>query len=177
VKAIIQEDLTESLEKLDFATDGINSTITDIRTFISDLRPRQMQENKTFIENLDILLKEFETNSKISSNLQDEIKTSLNINYQNTVALFRIAQESLSNSARHSKATKTDLRLWEEDGKVYLQIVDNGIGFNIDKTEANLGHGLANMQRRSQKAGGGIQIDSTPNKGTKVLAWVPKEDE
>lgn len=126
---------------------------------------------------MDFLLKEFETISKISSSLQDEIKTPLNTNYQNTVTLFRIAQESLSNTARHSKATKTDLRLWEEDGKVYLKIVDNGIGFNIDKTEANLGHGLANMQRRSRKAGGGIQINSTPKKGTKVLAWVPKEDE
>ncbi len=135
-----------------------------------------MQENKTFLENIAILLKEFETNSKISSSLRDEIKTPLNTTYQNTVTLFRIIQESLSNTARHSKATKTDLRLWEEDGKVYLQIEDNGIGFNIDKTEANLGHGLANMQRRSRKTGGGIQIDSTPNKGTKVLAWVPKED-
>ena len=176
VKAIIHEDHAESLEKLNFATSGINSTITDIRTYVSDLRPRQIQENKTFIENLDILLKEFETNSKISGSIDDEIKTPLNTNYQNTVTLFRIAQESLSNTARHSKATKTDLRLWEDDGKVYLQIEDNGIGFNIDNTEANLGHGLANMQRRTRKAGGGIQIDSTPQKGTTVLAWVPKED-
>jgi signal transduction histidine kinase len=176
VKAIIDEDHAESLEKLNFATGGINSTITDIRTYVSDLRPRQIQENKTFIENLDILLKEFETNSKISGSLHDEIKTPLNTNYQNNVTLFRIAQESLSNTARHSKATKTDLRLWEEDSKVYLQITDNGIGFNIDNTEANLGHGLANMQRRTRKSGGGIQIDSTPKKGTTVLAWVPKED-
>ncbi|MCJ7716088.1 MAG: GAF domain-containing sensor histidine kinase [Anaerolineales bacterium] len=176
VKAIIEEDQSESLEKLDFATDGINSTITDIRAYISDLRPRQLQENKTFSENLDLLLKELESNAKISGSLKNEIKTPLNTNYQSMVALFRIAQESLSNTARHSKATKTDLRLWEENGNVYLQIVDDGVGFNIDKTEANLGHGLANMQRRSQKAGGGIQIDSAPEKGTKVLAWVPKED-
>ncbi|MGB2965503.1 MAG: GAF domain-containing sensor histidine kinase [Anaerolineales bacterium] len=176
VKAILEEDRTESLEKLGFATDGINSTITDIRAYISDLRPRQIQENKTFSENLEILLKEFETNSKISSSIKDELKTPLNTSYQNTVALFKIAQESLSNTARHSNASKTDLHLWEEDGKVYLQIVDNGKGFNIDKTEANLGHGLANMQRRSRKAGGGIKIDSTPNKGTTVLTWVPRED-
>jgi signal transduction histidine kinase len=175
VKAILQEDPTESQEKLAFATDGINSTITDIRAYISDLRPRQIQENKTFSENLDILLKEFETNSKIPSSIKNELITPLDTANQNTVTLFRIAQESLSNTARHSKATKTDLHLWEEDGRVFLQIVDNGIGFNIDKTEANLGHGLANMQRRSRKAGGGIQIDSTPDKGTTVLTWVPRE--
>ncbi|TFG48868.1 MAG: sensor histidine kinase, partial [Anaerolineales bacterium] len=89
--------------------------------------------------------------------------------------LFRIAQESLSNTARHSKAKNTDLRLWEEDGRVYLEIIDNGEGFNIDNTKANLGHGLANMQRRTRKAAGGLKIDSSPGKGTKVTAWVPKE--
>jgi signal transduction histidine kinase len=176
VKAILEEDQGESREKLNFATDGINSTITDIRAYVSDLRPRQMQENKTFIENLEILLQEFETNSKIPSSIDDKTDSPLDLSYQNTLALFRIAQESLANTARHSKASKTDLILWDEDGKVFLEIRDNGRGFNIDKTEANLGHGLVNMQRRSHKVGGGIKIDSAPDKGTKVIAWVPKEE-
>ncbi len=175
VKAILQEDHKESQEKLEFATGGINSTITDIRAYISDLRPRQMQENMTFSENLEILLKEFETNSKIPGSVKNELQVPLDTADPNTVTLFRIAQESLSNTARHSEATQTEVRLWDEDGKVYLKIMDNGKGFNVDKTEANLGHGLVNMQRRSQKAGGGIQIDSAPGKGTKVLTWVPKE--
>ena len=176
VKAILEENQKESQEKLEFATDGINSTITDIRAYISDLRPRQMQKNKTFIENLGILLNEFETISRIPSNLELKVELPLDLSYPNTLALFRIAQESLSNTARHSKASKTDLTLWDEDGNIYLEIKDNGQGFNIDTTEANLGHGLANMQRRSRKVGGGIQIDSTPGKGTIVMAWVPKEE-
>ncbi len=175
VKAIMDEDPKESMEKLNYATDGINSTIIDIRTYISDLRPRQMQENLSFKENMGVLLKEFENNSNINSSLQDDIQVPLELNYQNTLTLFRIAQESLSNTARHSKAKKIELRLWDENCKVYLEIIDNGEGFNIDKTKANLGHGLANMQRRTRKAGGGISIDSSPGKGTKVTAWVPKE--
>ncbi len=175
VKAILQEDLDESMAKLNFATDSINSTIVDIRTYISDLRPRQMLENLSFKENLEILLQEFRNNSQISANIQDDIEGQLELNYNNTLTLFRIAQESLSNTARHSKAQKADIRLWEEDCQIYLEINDNGKGFNIDKTEANLGHGLANMQRRTRKAGGGIQIDSSPGNGTKVIAWVPKE--
>jgi len=175
VKAIMDEDPKESMEKLNYATDGINSTIIDIRTYISDLRPRQMQENLSFKENLEVLLQEFENNSNINSSLQDDIQVPLELNYQNTLTLFRIAQESLSNTARHSKAKKINLRLWDENCKVYLEIIDNGEGFNIDKTKANLGHGLANMQRRTRKAGGGISIDSSPGKGTKVTAWVPKE--
>jgi len=175
VKAILEEDSDESMEKLNYATDGINSTIVDIRTYISDLRPRQMQKNLSFKENLEVLLQEFRKNSQITTAIQDDIEGQLDLNYQNTLTLFRIAQESLSNTARHSKAQAAELRLWEEDCQIYLEIVDNGAGFNIDKTEANLGHGLANMQRRTRKAGGGIQIDSSPGNGTKVIAWVPKE--
>ena len=175
VKAILEEDSTESLEKLNYATDGINSTIIDIRAYISDLRPRQIQENLSFIENLEVLLDEFQNNSRIPGTIQDEIQKPLKLNYENTLTLFRIAQESLSNTARHSKAKTTSLRLWDEDGRVYMEIIDDGEGFNIDKTKANLGHGLANMQRRTRKAGGDIKIDSSPGRGTKVTAWVPKE--
>lgn len=175
VKAILEEDSKESMEKLNFATDSINSTIVDIRTYISDLRPRQMQENLSFKENLEILLQEFRNNSQISADIQDDIEGQLELNYHNTLTLFRIVQESLSNTARHSKAQNAELRLWEEESQIYLEIIDNGEGFNTDKTETNLGHGLANMQRRIRKAGGGIQIDSSPGNGTKVIAWVPKE--
>jgi signal transduction histidine kinase len=175
VKAILEEDTAESMEKLNYATDSINSTIVDIRTYISDLRPRQMQENLSFKENLEILLQEFRSNSQIAADIQDEIDGHLDLNYQNTLTLFRIAQESLSNTARHSKAKNAVLRIREEDSQIYLEIADNGEGFNMDMTEANLGHGLANMQRRTRKAGGGLQIDSSPGNGTKVIAWVPKE--
>ena len=177
VKAILDENPEEIREKLDQATGGINSTIADIRTYISDLRPRQMKENISFNENLKILLEELEKNANIKANLKNETKDPLNLSYQNTVTLFRIAQESLSNTARHSRAEKTNLRIWEEDGRVYLEIIDDGVGFNIDKTEANLGHGLANMQRRSRKASGNIEIISSPGKGTRVVTWVPKGEE
>jgi len=175
IKAILDEDPAQIVERLDQATAGINSTIVDIRTYISDLRPRQMKENVSFNENLKILLEEVETNARIKASLLNEIEDPLDISYKNTVTLFRIVQESLSNTARHSKASKSNLRLWEDNGRIYLEIIDDGVGFNIDKTQANLGHGLANMQRRTRKVGGGIEIISSPGKGTKVVAWVPKE--
>ena len=177
VKEIIRKDPEGSLEMLSQATDGINSTIIDIRTYISDLRPRQMQESLSFKENLKILLEEFIANSKIEGVLEDRTTGPLELDYHNTLTLFRIAQEALSNTARHSKAKKTEVRLWNEDGRVFLELNDDGQGFNLDKTEANLGHGLSNMQRRIRKAGGGIELNSSPGKGTRVRAWVPKDQE
>lgn len=176
VKAILTENPAESLEKLNYATDGINSTINDIRAYIADLRPRQMQENISFKENLDILLRELEVNSNIPGTIADETDGELKLDYHNTLTLYKIAQEALSNTARHSKAQKAEVRLWNEDGKVYLELKDNGKGFNINKIQTSLGHGLSNMQRRISKAGGGIELDSSPGKGTRVLAWVPKEE-
>jgi signal transduction histidine kinase len=177
VKQIIQEDPQESLEKLTLATDGINSTIADIRTYISDLRPRQMQENLSFTDNLKILVDEFIVNSKIEGIFEDRTDRPLELDYHSTLTLFRIAQEALSNTARHSKAKTAQILLWNEDGRVFLELEDDGQGFNVDKTEANLGHGLVNMQRRIRKAGGEIELESSPGKGTRIRAWVPKTQE
>ncbi len=175
VKQIVEEDTEESKERLEMATSGINSAITDIRTYISDLRPRQMQESKTFSENLAFLINEFETNSKISTEFQNETFEPLNITYQEAVTLFHISQEALSNAARHSGATRTEVNLWESEGRVYLRIQDNGKGFNLDRTDANLGHGLANMQRRARKVGGNIKLESSPGAGTMIEVWVQLE--
>lgn len=176
VKAIQQENPAESLEKLNTATDSINSTINDIRTYIADLRPRQMQENISFKENLEILVRELEVNAKIQGTIEDETDGKLELDYHNTLTLYKIAQEALSNTARHSKAQNTRVHIWNEDGKIYLELKDDGVGFNIDKIQTNLGHGLSNMQRRVSKSGGGVELESSPGQGTRVVAWVPKED-
>jgi two-component system, NarL family, sensor histidine kinase DevS len=175
VKAILEENPEESLEKLNHATDGINSTIKDIRTYIADLRPRQMQEDISFKENLQILLRELEVNAKIKGSIVDETAAPLALDYHNSLTFYKIVQEALSNTARHSKADKAEIHLWDEDGRIYLEVKDNGEGFNINKIQANLGHGLANMKRRISKTGGNIELDSSPGKGTRVVAWVPKE--
>jgi len=176
VKAILDEDKEESLEKLNLAVDGINNAISDIRSYVSDLRPRKMVETKTFPENLELLLQEFETNANIIGSLDDQTREPLQIPYQNAVTLFHITQEALSNIARHADATRAEVQLWKEDGKVFLQVDDDGKGFNLDQTEANLGHGLSNMQRRTRKVGGDLTINSAPLQGTTVRAWVPADD-
>lgn len=176
VKEILTEDPAESKTRLELAVSGINSAISDIRAYISDLRPRQMQENKSFMENLAGLITEFEKTSHITARFDNQSEQPLGLNYQNAVTLFHICQEALSNASRHSEAERVEVHLREDDSMVFLEIQDNGKGFNLDRTDTNLGHGLSNMQRRARKAGGDIQIDSAPNQGTRVQVWVPKED-
>jgi signal transduction histidine kinase len=176
VKTILDEDREETLEKLNLAVNGLNHAISDIRSYVSDLRPRQMQENKTFPENLELLVQEFEANSRITGHFEDRTESSLQLPYQNAVTLFHICQEALSNVARHADATRAEVQLWVEDARAYLKVTDDGKGFNLDTTETSLGHGLSNMQRRTRKVGGNLTIHSAPLQGTTVEAWVPTEE-
>ena len=85
-------------------------------------------------------------------------------------ALFRVAQEALANVSRHSKATLVQMILTITDEMVTLSIIDNGQGF--DKTrQGQLGVGMLSMQERMKTLGGDVQVESTPGKGTRVVAF------
>jgi signal transduction histidine kinase len=79
-------------------------------------------------------------------------------------ALFRIVQEALSNIYRHAGATKAWITLWrEEDGKVALEIRDNGEGLPEGFSfNTSVGVGLAGMRERMKQLGGALEVDSSP---------------
>ncbi|HRQ33389.1 MAG TPA: ATP-binding protein, partial [Anaerolineales bacterium] len=89
------------------------------------------------------------------------------------LALFHVCQEALANAAKHAKAKSVHVSLWKTEDRVVMEIRDNGVGFVMENTNANIGHGLANMQARVQAVGGDVEITSNINDGTTVLAWVP----
>ena len=85
-------------------------------------------------------------------------------------ALFRVVQEALANVARHSKATLVQMTLTTTYDKVTLSIADNGQGFDTTR-QGHLGVGLLSMQERMKALGGDVQVESTPGKGTRVVAY------
>ncbi len=85
-------------------------------------------------------------------------------------ALFRVAQEALANVARHSKATLVQMVLMITDVTVTLSIADNGQGFDTTH-QTYLGVGLLSMRERMKALGGDVQVESTPGKGTRVIAY------
>jgi len=86
--------------------------------------------------------------------------------------LFRILQESVSNTLRHSKAEQLEVLLIKRDDKVILRIVDDGLGFNVEETKAG-SYGLQNMHERAGEIGGTMKIVSVENKGTRLEVKVP----
>lgn len=89
-------------------------------------------------------------------------------------ALYRVLQESLTNAARHARATQVAIRLVEEAGGVSLSVDDNGTGFEPRSTAPDR-RGLANMRARAESLGGRFQIRSEPGRGTAVRMSVPLE--
>lgn len=83
------------------------------------------------------------------------------------LVVYRVAQEALSNAARHSGASRVDVTLRRrEDGDVELEAADDGRGFAFDESEGGLG--IAGMRERALLVGGELSIESRPGRGTRV---------
>ena len=92
-------------------------------------------------------------------------------------ALFRVAQEALTNVRKHAGTTRVRITLARDAQAVYLTVHDRGAGFAPD-AERRGGPpgervGLAGMRERVALLGGRCQVDSRPGAGTRVVAWVP----
>jgi two-component system sensor histidine kinase DegS len=87
-------------------------------------------------------------------------------------ALYRIAQEALTNACKHSKSKKVKVTLAQEGQDVRLKVRDWGIGFDPDS--AKEGHfGVEGIRQRVRLLGGRLTIESTPGSGTLVQVVVP----
>jgi signal transduction histidine kinase len=107
-------------------------------------------------------------NSNVDGRMADETETHL----------FRIAQEALTNVARHSGATRVDINLDRQNGKVRLEIRDNGRGVSSAPVKTSSepqprGLGIVGMRARARSAGGELKIGSAPGEGTVIEASFP----
>jgi signal transduction histidine kinase len=83
--------------------------------------------------------------------------------------LYRIAQEALTNVAKHSRAGSVEVILERRDDSVLLVIEDDGVGFNAGETGESRGFGLLGMRERAAVVGATLEIESTPGTGTTII--------
>ena len=91
------------------------------------------------------------------------------------LCLFRIVQEGLRNSRKHSGANKAQVALREQGDKLYVSVRDEGCGFDVNELDKKSGLGVRSMEERLHFLGGKFAIRSEPGKGTAVEAWVPHQ--
>jgi signal transduction histidine kinase len=93
------------------------------------------------------------------------------------VAIFRVAQEAVTNSVEHGHATLIRISMELSPGGLVLVIEDAGIGFDVEQVQrlahARKGLGIINMQERADVLGGTLRVESAPQRGTRVELSVP----
>jgi signal transduction histidine kinase len=96
-----------------------------------------------------------------------EIDDALDVTPKARTQVYRIAQEALSNAARHSQAQRVEVKFGRRGGKVRLLIADDGCGFNTQQERP--GHfGMGNMGLRAAEIGAVLQVASAPDEGTRI---------
>lgn len=93
------------------------------------------------------------------------------------LCLFRIVQEGLRNTKKHSGAAAASVCLETLDGRIHLSVSDDGAGFDLHSLSQCGGLGVRSMRERARLLGGQFEIRSELGKGTKVEAWVPFQPE
>jgi signal transduction histidine kinase len=90
-----------------------------------------------------------------------------------SLCLFRVLQEALHNSVKHSGVRHFEARLWATSGQIDLLIQDSGEGFDSEAAKKSRGLGLISMQERLKLVKGTLSIESQPKRGTTIRARVP----
>lgn len=171
-RLLMTEDPAQSTSRIDQAIKDLNHTIRDIRAYILDLRPRQLN-NENLMQGIQRLVQEFRANTLIDVVVQGHDEDLTGLPEAHAIALFHICQEALANIAKHAKAHRVNIVVWKTPDRVLLEVQDDGRGFDLNKVKLTIGHGLSNMETRASNVGGAVDISSEPDNGTSVLAWVP----
>lgn len=92
----------------------------------------------------------------------------------NSIVVFRIVQESLTNSARYAQASRVDVTIRQHGGNTQFEIRDDGVGFDMAAVQLRKNTlGLVGMQERAKALGGHTEIDSAPGCGTTIRVTIP----
>jgi PAS domain S-box-containing protein len=168
-----KKSLEKVISRLDDSGALVEETTERIRDVMAELRP-EVLDDYGLVSALRWYTERFEQRTGIKATIMgEELPDRLPENLES--ALFRIAQEALTNVAKYSKAEQVDIDFGLEDEIFRMVITDNGIGFdvsNLRKKKQKKGWGLITMQERAQTLGGNVIIDSTPKKGTRVIIEV-----
>lgn len=140
----------------------------DLRILLLHLRPVEL-ENKTLSEGFRMILKELTDKSDIEVVYHESILTLPKKIEDN---IFRIGQEFISNTLKHSQASRLEVYLNQTENELQLKMIDNGIGFDVDSVY-DLSYGLKNIEDRVEDLAGNLQLLSQPGKGVAMDIRLP----
>jgi signal transduction histidine kinase len=152
----------------------LQHTMETVHSFARELRPAMLDE-LGLLPALRSYLKAFAERTGVRPHFRGSPEAEA-LNSEQKTVVFRVAQESLTNVAKHARASRVDLTLETREGAVRVQIKDNGKAFQMEKQFPASGKrrlGLLGMQERVRLVSGRFAVRSTPGKGTTVSVEIP----
>jgi len=156
------------------AVDRLNAAIADLRGYVLGLKPVEASD-QPLTESLALLAEQARSNALIDVRLDVSADAARALDRRRREAAYYIAADALGNIARHARARRASVLLATRDGKVVLEIHDDGVGFDVGSSAT--GHGLHNMRERAFAVGGTMTVTSTPGTGARIRLELPAEEE
>jgi signal transduction histidine kinase len=148
----------------------IDALSTDIQGLAHSLHSPKL-EYLGLVKTMKSFCKEFEHQQKVEIDFRSHDLPSL-LPMDVSLSLFRVLQEALHNSAKHSGVQQFEVELFEASGAIHLIVRDFGLGFNPEAKMNRRGLGLISMQERMKLVKGEFSIDSQLQRGTTIHAKV-----
>lgn len=183
----IDQDPIRAKLELSACSQNLKQIIDEIRDTIFNLRPMSFDDLgfEQCIENfIDVLRQQFK-DYEIIFNIDDVSMDLEDTDQKNTfdlflVTVYRIIQEAMTNSLKHSNGNTVELYIQKSEKELLIKIIDNGEGFVLDRemvsadeNKDNKHFGISIMRERIYLLGGKLEIDSKPGQGTLVFISVP----
>ncbi len=167
---LLERRVPEAIKEVNDIGEIINESLSDLRQLSRSLTNDTLESNSLF----ELIKKECESINQLKEckvNFKDTSELKV-YSYQIKSILFRVTQEFLQNSIKHSNCKNIWIRLSVDGNFLSLSLNDDGKGFDIKKIE-NKGIGVKNMEKRTQMLGGEFVLVSQPNKGTSLIVKIP----
>ncbi|THF61005.1 ATP-binding response regulator [Pseudothauera rhizosphaerae] len=154
-------------ERIDAAHGLVERTIESLRRISEGLRPG-MLDVLGLCAALEHLVLQFEKRWSIACTFRAD-RDEYDLDASQSIAVFRLVQEALTNVSRHAQATHVEIRMKESDGQLHLAIQDDGVGF--EHQAPRRGFGLLGMSERVSMLGGEMSVDGSH--GTRIAVVLP----
>ena len=151
--------------------DSIDGTMRIVRNIATELRPAALDMG--IIMAVEWMLEEFQERMGILCKFNNKVGEEIALNDELATGFFRILQESLTNIARHAKATRVTVSLVKKQKWLTLTVKDNGKGITHKQINNDKSLGLIGIRERALSLGGKAEIKGIRGKGTTVIISIP----
>lgn len=148
----------------------VDAAIRGVRGVASNLRPVALDMG--FHQALEWVCRDFSARTDVPCALQSP-DSEVQLNDGRAIVVFRIVQESLTNISRYAHASRVAVRLWLDGNQLWVEIQDNGCGFDPVAVGRFKKFGLLGMHERALSLGGHLEVVSAPGAGTTVGLTIP----